>query len=573
MLILGLHDGHNTSCALLEDGVLLAALDEERFRRIKNYDSRRRLWGMPERSLRQLFETAGVKPGQVELVAVPFSSPGEDWQRLRRLQGTVSPRDRIGFALLAAHKAQRLARLQLFVRQEGVRARVMQVNHHLAHAAGALDTCGFEDPVALTLDGKGDLLCGLAMAASDRPRLLAEYHQLDSPGIFYSSVTRLLGYRPDEDEGKVTALSASGGPDPRVRAALWRAFGHRRGRPHFPALRARSTLVSFLKQSTGAVARDLGRSLEQAGVDRRASAADIAHETQALLEEVCLEMLQEITRDRGEVDLCLAGGVFCNVKLNKRLAESGLVRRLFVHPAMGDSGLAVGACLEARRRHAGPQQAAPVPAMETVFWGDQYSDDQLGQMLGARGQRHQLVPGLEAHVARLLARGKVVALFRGRMEYGPRALGHRSILCQATDAGVHARLNAMLGRDPVMPLAPAVLAEHADRCMVLPPALLPNAPFMTTAVDATPWMRRRCPGAVHLDGTVRPQLVSRQSTPFLHQVLVEYHRLTGVPCLINTSFNCHREPIVCSPEDALRTFRKTGLDGLVMGNYLVNPEE
>ena len=165
-----------------------------------------------------------------------------------------------------------------------------------------------------------------------------------------------------------------------------------------------------------------------------------------------------------------------------------------------------------------------------------------------------------------------MGLYHGRMEFGPRALGHRSILCSAADAAVSRRLGRRLGRHPVMPFAPLVLAQEAERCLHGLEHDPLNAPFMTTGYEATPWMREACPGAVHLDGTVRAQVVDRSRTPFLHALLGRYHQLTGIPCLINTSFNRHREPIVCTPADALHTFNAAGLDAMVMEDTLVTRE-
>jgi len=264
--------------------------------------------------------------------------------------------------------------------------------------------------------------------------------------------------------------------------------------------------------------------------------------------------------------VALSGGVFGNVKLNQRIAELKGVDEVYVYPAMGDEGLGLGAALYA----AGKRNGLRPFAIDDVYLGPEYSDSEIAAALQQERvsyTRHEDTE-LADRVAALLADGKVVAMYRGRMEFGPRALGHRTILFQTTDPGVNDWLNKRLQRTEFMPFAPVTMSEYADRCYVGMSSRRYTSRFMTVTCDCTDWMKETSPAVVHLDGTARPQLISREIEPFYYQILERYYQRTGIPSLVNTSFNMHEEPIVCSPEDAARAFKQGHLDFLVIGPYL-----
>jgi carbamoyltransferase len=266
----------------------------------------------------------------------------------------------------------------------------------------------------------------------------------------------------------------------------------------------------------------------------------------------------------GLTHVVLSGGVVANVKLNQRIREIDGVERIFIHPNMGDGGCGTGAALA---EFLG-SEALGQP-IHDVFLGPSYSDTEMATAL----QRAQLPfsrhTPIESHLAGLIAAGKVVARFNGRMEYGPRALGNRSILYHAHEPEVNQWLNQRLGRTEFMPFAPATLSEYRHECYRNTEGCEHAAQFMTLTFDCTDLMKQTSPAAVHVDGTARPQLVTEDSNPSFYQILTEYHKLTGVPSVINTSFNMHEEPIVCSPEDAIRAFLQGNLDYLAMGDYVV----
>jgi carbamoyltransferase len=263
-------------------------------------------------------------------------------------------------------------------------------------------------------------------------------------------------------------------------------------------------------------------------------------------------------------NLVLSGGVVANVKLNQRLKGIEGVDNIFIHPNMGDGGCGTGAAL---------LQFADNPALKRplndVYFGPDYTPAQIGDALKRSQLPATQYKPIEPKIAMLIASGKVVARFDGRMEYGPRALGNRSILYHAKEPAVNQWLNQRLGRTEFMPFAPSTLYEHREACYKNIKGGEYAALFMTLTFDCTEPMKRDCPAAVHVDGTARPQLVSAESNPSFHRILTEYHKLTGMTSVINTSFNMHEEPIVCSPDDAIRAFLQGNLDYLAIGDFLV----
>jgi carbamoyltransferase len=262
--------------------------------------------------------------------------------------------------------------------------------------------------------------------------------------------------------------------------------------------------------------------------------------------------------------LVLAGGVTANVKMNQRLHELEAVKGLFVYPNMGDGGCGSG--LAVHRSWPG----GPPKELEHVYLGPSFSDEEIEAALRGAGLEFERPALLGAEVAARLHAGQVIGRFAGAMEYGPRALGNRSILYHGREPEVNQWLNQRLGRTEFMPFAPVTLWEARHRCYRGLAGAEHAAEFMTVTFECTDEMRTSCPAAVHVDGTARPQLIRREVNPGYHDVLVEYERLSGIPSLVNTSFNLHEEPIVCTPQDALRVFLQGGLDCLAMGPFVVD---
>jgi carbamoyltransferase len=291
---------------------------------------------------------------------------------------------------------------------------------------------------------------------------------------------------------------------------------------------------------------------------------DVAAAYQHVLELVATEYIAHYLRQTGMTHVVLSGGVVANVKLNQRISEIEGVEGIFIHPNMTDGGCGTGAALLEFKGQ--PPVMAP---LAHVYLGPSYSADEIESALQRSQLAYDRYRPIEPRIAQLIAAGKVVARFDGRMEYGPRGLGNRSILYHAREPDVNQWLNQRLGRTEFMPFAPATLYEQRHECYRHIDGASFAAQFMTMTFDCTPFMRDVSPAAVHVDGTARPQLVTAETNPSFHRVLTEYYQLTGVPSVINTSFNVHEEPIVCSPDHAVRVFLQGQLDYLAIGDFLV----
>lgn len=446
------------------------------------------------------------------------------------------------------------------------------VCHQLAHAASAFWGSEFDDALCLTYDGgmcNSPWFGGLYVADRQNGiRPLEQFSALHYAKVtsLYTFVTALLGFSPNKHEGKITGLAAYGQPTDPCRALLRRwfeeefleiegvmdwVFTYDEKRP--PALLTNEARIERFRKDAAHFSRE-----------------EMAAAVQEFAENHIVGLLHK-ARESGWVsnNICLAGGLFANVKINQRVVETGF-KGLFVAPPMTDDGTALGAAWHVLSRQPG---FAPKP-LHSMYSGPSFSSGEIEGILSAEKVRFERLGDPESTVASLLATGSVVAVFQGGMEFGPRALGNRSILAQATREEINQSLNSRLNRTEFMPFAPISRIEDAAACYQDIGPVLHAAEFMTVTVNCTAWMREACPAVVHVDGTARPQLVSAQSNPFVHRVLSQYQELTGKPALVNTSFNIHEEPIVCSPIDALRGFFESGLDYLYLGDgVLVSLEQ
>lgn len=566
--------GHDAAVALIaEDGRLLWAQAEERFSRVKMDGS------FPCRAFEALKRATGLRPSDLSCVAIPFWSSAAKLQEGLRLlaraafdpgllAGQVRSRflgDRFqrGMAALGAydyHPGYR-AELRRVHEQDGrpdladgrafrewaglAAVPVARVDHHLAHAAGAYWTSGWDDALIVTADGVGALKSSLvAEGRRGRLRVVARTFYPHSAGGFWEAITVICGFHHMKHGGKVTGLAAYGDPDASC-------YGVMREALDVAGLRIRSVVDPI------ALARRLDRAARE----------DIAATAQRRLEEVFVELVRRAVARTGLRRVALAGGVFANVKLNQRIAALDEVDEVYVFPAMGDEGLALGAALYAAACRHGLAPAR----LAHLYLGADCAEEAARAALARAGLEGKRLPEAElaVRVAEALAAGKVVGVCRGRMEFGPRALGHRSILAAARDQAINDWLNRRLRRSEFMPFAPVTLAEAADRCYDNLARCRYAAEFMTVTCPCTPWMRQVSPAVVHVDGTARPQLIRREVEPFYYDVLRRYFERTGIPSLINTSFNMHEEPIVCTPDDAVRAFREGQLDMLVVESFLV----
>ena len=576
MIVLGIIDSKPSAAAILKDGEILAAVAEERLCRMKMAS------GMPRQSIHQVMRDAGISAEDIDTVALAQrfsvfepepvhwngwfeSNNGARTRRFEHISASLAPlAGRIPLARKAHHRVKallsrdRLEKIpELLKAAYGITAPVRFFDHHYCHAASAFYTSGFKRSLVVTLDGGGDGLSGSVYRGENgRLQRIASVDSYHSLGNFYSYVTHLCGFKAENHEGKVTGLAALGKP---VYIDILRKFIDYED-PGQISYRVPMYHRSALRQ--------IGKMLP-ADFDP----ADLAASVQLLLEDVGLSFINYWLKETGLQDVAVAGGVFSNVKFNQRIHELSGVDHFFVHPAMEDSGLSVGSAFAALAEEPGADPTRIGHRLENVYFGPSYSDAEISQAIQSAGCEAVYEEDITTRIAQLLAQGHVVARFTGRMEYGPRALGHRSIMYHTTDPSVNDWLNDHLKRTEFMPFAPATLVEHAEACYEGLQGAEDAARFMTITFNCTDLMKAQSPGVVHVDGTARPQIIDAQTAPDFYKILSEYYRLTGIPSLINTSFNMHGEPIVCSPEDAIRSFQQGNLEYLAIGNWLIKNQD
>jgi carbamoyltransferase len=562
-VVLGVVDGlHDAGAAVVADGRLVAAANEERFTRVKLQG------GMPAESVRAVLSTAGLSPSDVDAVAVGgLATPTLATRAFRPAQRWFAPSlgicfdrpwhpvDRLGDLLRYRLKVSRarpdrgLGRVEgalaaHVVRRglpHGLRAKPLRfVDHHLAHAESAYRTAGPGRWLVVTADAHGDgKSLTVSVGESGRLAPVLDLGVESSLGAFYSLVTRRLGFVPGRDEGKVLGLAASGSADRAPRPFPFSWDGEALRYDGQWGLRARETLDAL------------------AGLPRE----DVAAWVQRGTEEILVAGVGRWLRVTGTDRVALAGGVFANVRLNASIAGLPGVRHLHVFPHMGDGGLAAGAALHVAD--------APPAALGPVFLGPEPDEDEARRAAEGSGCAVLRPDDPDAPLVDALVRGRAVARCVGRMEFGPRALGHRSILCPADRPEAAAALNRALSRDDFMPFAPVLRAEEAgDAFPTLGPCAA-AARYMTVALPVSAAFRAAVPAAVHVDGTARPQVVHRSEQEDLHALLTSYVERTGLPAVVNTSFNLHQEPIVASARDAVRSFLASGLDVLRLGPFVL----
>lgn len=445
-------------------------------------------------------------------------------------------------------------------------------DHHLCHAEAGFCLSGFEDALIVTCDG-GMWGCPWNAAiyqadAANGIRFLHGRPHADFAQVvrLYTDVTAMLGFRPNLHEGKITGLSGRGKLNEACEASLLEleAEINEAVVPLYTWCGLDREDVPAVLETNPRLARRYRERLEPF------SDADIAHAVQRITEHRILHIVRKAKAETGAKRLVVAGGLFANVKVNLECKRLGF-EKFFVCPPMGDEGISLGAAIRAMAEM--ENKRPPVRPVNDMFWGDDIPADELTSLLDELGVVYERSRTIASNIAELLSEGKTVARVVGRMEFGPRALGHRSVLHQANDPQVNDWLNLKLQRTEFMPFAPAVRKERAAECFVELDGAEHAARFMTLCLPCTDEFKKLCPGVVHVDGTARPQLVDREGAPDFYAILQAYEKISGLPALINTSFNVHDEPIVCSSSDALQAFFQSGLDVLAIEDVIIHAQE
>jgi carbamoyltransferase len=585
---------HDDAACLVKDGVVIAAAEDERFTHVKH--GKRPVpfttWQLPFHAIEYCLREAGIEMKDVDHVAYSFRPElfaGSD-ARLDPLflqYVNSAPRQLADGA--PHHLTDRFGGLA----HDGPYL-WHYIEHHLAHEASAFLAAPFGESAVLTMDGRGEhVTTSYGEFRDGRYRRIKQVDLPHSLGLLYERVTHYLGFLHSSDEYKVMALASYG--EPRF-LDEFRRMVRVDDRGNYSVERA------DLERVFGP-ARRRGGPMEQRHFD-------IAHSLQKVLEETVLRMAAWLHRETGLADLCMAGGVALNCVMNARVRDEGPFERVWVQPAAGDAGTALGAALwvdwQERGRHGDPARRW---SMEHAFLGPGFEDREIGEFLRWTGVPFRKLDDVAGEAAALLAEEKILGWFQGRMEFGPRALGGRSILASPLRPEMQARLNEIKDREDFRPVAPVVLEEAAHEWFTphrsrdagkdgfvskpgtdhiyqsaksdaaadvsrygnggLSPVSGFPAPFMLFVFDVRPDKAERIPAVRHVDGTARVQTINREQNPRYYDVIRAFGERTGVPVLVNTSFNTRGEPIVCTPRDAVECFWTSPLDALVIGSYLL----
>jgi carbamoyltransferase len=579
MNILGINAYHgNASAAIVCDGQLIAAVEEERFNRVK-YAA-----GFPVQAIRYCLQEAGLTLSDIDYVAIPRNPYARLFTKLiysLRMPSFARQRAKV-LATFTGIPEALAAAFDTDPRQ--LKAKFHRIEHHQAHLASSFFVSPFERAALLSADGLGDFASSMwGVGEGSRMTIHGSVAFPHSLGLFYSAVTQFLGFLKFGDEYKVMGLGAYGQPD-RLEAFRdivqfdenSRANGFRLGLDYFTHHRTGPEMTwtdadktpTLGKMFSPEMSRLLGpvRHPDEPLEQRH---KNLASSLQARLEEVYLGMLRKLAKETGVKSVCLAGGVAFNCVANGKIFDSTGFENVYVHPAAGDGGLSVGAAFYVWHQILGKPRAF---VMNHAYWGPGYSRDEVRRAIDLSAIAHNgysvaelSEPDLMRSTAQIIADGKILGWFQGRAEWGPRALGNRSIVADPRRPEMKEILNRRIKhREIFRPFAPSILAESTgDYFEKSHPS-----PFMTLAYSVRPEMRDKIPAPTHVDGTGRLQTVTREANPRYWQLIKAFENLTGVPVVLNTSFN-DNEPIVCRPQEAIDCFLRTQMDALVLGDFLI----
>lgn len=602
---LGLHAGHDaTACLVNYEGKIVAAIAEERLTRVKYH------MGFPYEAIEKVIEIAKIQKSEIGFVALStkrlifprnknynrlfflknkkeimkydiFNNPnqlyGGRFNRIRNLilnsfKTSISSRDfnKESEEMTIKSQSEILEKIGL------AHCEVSVFDHHKCHAASAYYCSGKKDGLIITMDGAGDGKCASAsIIENDRIKEISNASSEVSPGRFYSEVTAFCGFKRLRHEGKITGLSAHGDPNKYYNdLKRFLKFNSRTENFEFEQKKNKNRLSSKIKTinrilnnkfSNPQHAVEFFEFLEK-NFKKDKDNKDLSASAQKIIEDIAVEYVKHFLNRNESKNIMLAGGIFANVRVNQEIANIPEVKFVYVHQNMGDGGLAAGAAFLQFYSQNKYEKYAP----SDVYFGEGFDDNQIEKALIESRITFEKEPSIEKRIASLIHEGKVIGRFNGRMEYGPRALGNRSIIASPTDKKINDWLNKKLNRTEFMPFAPSVLEEEAEKLF----KNFNNNPgnytdqFMTITYDVKKEWMDKTQATTHIDGTARPQIVKKNSNPSYHKIIDEYFKLSGIPAIINTSFNMHEEPIVATPYDAIRSFNEGCLDYLAIGNFL-----
>lgn len=561
MNILGVHIGHDSSAALIKDGVICSDVAEERFTRIKHYS------GLPIQAINYCLDSQGLTIKDIDYIAIPTSINIPELNFLFDLKGDKQEKKthkRKIYDFVRKLQKAHFLKPPLYIKSFPIRNKteIVHIDHHLSHAASAYYTCGLsEKQLIITMDGAGDGYSVCVWRGENGKIVpLKKFPTNASLGWFYSTVTEALGWWHGDGEGKTMGL-APYGDYTKVKGLLDAYY------PKFSngALIESCNFGQVYYWNEGSAfqwhfdsAYEINKLIKKYGREH------IAAEAQRILEVEVKKIIYPWLDKENTQNLNSAGGIFLNVKLNQRIWESGKVENYHIYPNAGDSGLAVGAALYLYHQL---EPGMPSQKLEHLYWGNEYSDKEIEEMLKLRNISYRRLEGVEEFIAQKLAEDKIVGWFQGRMESGPRGLGARSILMSANKSENKDIINSRVKfREAFRPFCPSIIWEKKEDYLENPR----NEFFMISSFTCKKEKRNKVPAVVHADYSLRPQMVKKETNPRFWKLISEFGKITGEYVVLNTSFNIMGEPIINHPREAIKCFYDNGLDYLVLGNLVLS---
>lgn len=572
--ILGIHVGHDSSVALVKNGKIVAAAAEERFTSLKHYAQ------LPIRALEFCLKQENINIEDISKIFIPSIGKQENIEVLlgRLKQGTVKreipEKDKNAFDFFRYFMVDMFRHLNIWTPlvppsyiktyNYPLNKELLYIEHHLAHAASAYHTSGFnEKTLVITADGSGDgLSTTVWIGENDKLIPKLKVGREGSLGAFYGLVTEALGWWVGDGEGKTMGLAPYG------------SFKKTRGMlDKFLPIYENGKLKKSYNWGFPGIWEDMGGAHfhfadtpKVISLIKKYGKENVAAEAQRVLEEQLLNFVKYWIEKENVKYLATAGGVFLNVKANQRIWELGLLKDYHIYPDAGDGGISAGAALYGYFKG----NNEDIPKLSNVYFGPSYSNKEIQDVLKVRQINYHYLNNkdLVKVTAKLLSKNKIIGWFQGRMEVGPRALGNRSILMDPRKSENKDIINARVKyREPFRPFCPSTIDKAASSYFR---NLSPNPSYMIISFDVLEDKKAEIPSVTHVDGTARPQVLKSKDNPLFYNLIEEFGKITGVPVLLNTSFNIRGKPIVVSPDEAIQCFYNTGLDYLVIGNFLIS---
>lgn len=563
-------EGPNTGAALIEDGKLIAMAEEERFARVKTASNY-----FPNSSIKYCLKEAKINLTDVKAIGVGWDH-NKYPEKVNDHMRNIPHRDKDEFADTAEtvihlnfSKEWTLMKIKNSLKKidRNANPEIRFYGHHLSHAASVHYLSGFEKSSILCMDGSGEeIATTMWQGENDNIELIKSWSLPDSIGWFYAAITEFLGFKAYSGEGKVMGLAAYGNPDKNIADKLKKIlYKTEEGYSLDP------TYIYYGERTWNKNFTD--KLVELLGTPRSPESQiteyhqNVAYEAQKLLEEIGISLTKNLINRTGCENLCLTGGVVMNCKMNGVLSQLNEVKNIFINPASHDSGTAIGAAFLAAKEFG---EKINQDKLTHAYYGPRFTDEEIKEALDACKLNYSKLDNPSKKAAELLNEGNIVGWFQGRLEFGARALGNRSILANPTIKDMKNIINAQVKfREPFRPFAPSMIIEALDQYILNGE----ESPFMILAYEVQEGISDKLPSVVHVDNTVRPQTVRKETNPRYWELINEFGKLTGHSIILNTSFNIRGEPIVCTPNEAVRCFYATGMDALVIGSFLLTKQQ